>query len=386
MKTFWGYRRKDTRPGVRNYIAVVSTVSCANTVAEKIAAQSPQAVAVTHDTGCLQFAQDRALTERTIKGMAVHPNAGAVILVGLGCEQVDTERLAQEITDRPCQAVIIQKAGGTSGAVRRGAELVRQFEEMVQKQEREEFGASDLIVAVKCGGSDFTNAIASNPALGKAMDLLVAEGGTAILTETPGFPGSEHVLALRAVNREVADKIWEIVDKYRDEVKARFGLSISDGNPSPGNMAGGITTLVEKSLGNIKKGGSSPIQGVLEFAQPVGDRRGLWIMETPGHDVFSVSGATAGGAQLIAFTTGRGTPLGCALTPVVKICASPKTVQLMAENIDLDLSGIMEGKLSLDQAGRAIWEELVAVASGRSTSTERLGHFEFAIPRIGSTL
>lgn len=386
MRYFKGYRRKKGRPGVRNYIAVIATVTCANVVAQNIAARSSAGIAVTHDTGCLEFGEDRALTERTIKGMALQPNAGAAIFVGLGCEQIDTEKLASEITDKPCAAVIIQKAGGSSAAVREGAKIVKTFEKIIDKQERETFSTEELIVAVKCGGSDFTNAVASNPGLGCAMDTLVEKGGTAILTETSGFPGSEHVLAEQAINGEVAKKIWEIVDQYRGEVKEKFNLNINDGNPSPGNIAGGITTLVEKSLGNIRKGGSTPIQGVLEFAEQIGSRKGLWIMDTPGHDIFSLAGAAAGGAQILAFTTGRGSPLGCALVPVIKICACKNTVNQMGENIDLDLSGVMEGKQDLLQAGEEVFNKIVETASGELTATEKLEHFEFAIPRLCRTL
>ena len=244
---------------------------------------------------------------------------------------------------------------------------------------------SKLIVGLKCGGSDYTTALFSNPALGNAMDRLIAVGGAAILTETPGFPGCEHILAGRAKTPELAAKIWEIVDFYRNEVKEKFNLSINEGNPSPGNIAGGITTLVEKALGTIKKGGTGPIEAVIDFADIV-KQSGLTVMNTPGHDVYSTSGSAAGGAQIIAFTTGRGSPLGCALSAVVKITASYTASKDMAENIDVDISSILDGAMTLEDAGKVIFDKIIETANGKETANEILEHFEFAIPRIGSTL
>ena len=385
MMTFQGYRRRDSRAGIRNWVAVVSTISCANHVVDKIAASCPNAIAVTHETGCLQFAQDRALTERTIRNMGLQPNAGAVLFVGLGCEQIDTKGLAASITGRPAKGLLIQEEGGTTGAITKGSALVQELNSMIQSQQREEISLSELVVGLKCGGSDYTTALFSNPALGIAMDMLKAEGGTCLLTETTGFPGAEHVLAERARTPEVARQIWRIVDFYRDEIREKFDLNVNDGNPSPGNIAGGITTLVEKALGTIKKGGTGPVEGVIPFGE-ICEGHGLYIMDTPGHDVYSVSGAAAGGAQLVAFTTGRGSPLGCALAPTLKITASYSAAGAMRENIDVDLSAILDGMMSVEEAGQAIFEHILRAASGGQLANERLEHFEFAIPRIGSTL
>jgi altronate dehydratase large subunit len=385
MRTFQGYRRGDGRVGVRNHVLVVSTISCANHVATLIAQRTGTAV-ITHDVGCLQFAQDRALTERTIFGAGMSPNVGAVLFVGLGCEQTPTAEMARAITGKPARHLLIQEAGGTTAAVAAGVDTVRELQRLTAGQERVRCEVAELCVSLKCGGSDFTTAIASNPAVGVAVDFLVEAGGTALLTETPGFPGSEHILARQARTPEVARRIYQIVDAYRDEIRTRFNRNVNDGNPSPGNVAGGITTLIEKSLGTIKKAGKHPIEGVLEFAEDVLGKKGVWIMDTPGHDVFSVSGPAAGGAHINLFTTGRGTPLGNAICPVLKICGNPESFRRLNENMDIDAGTIMLGSRSVEEVGREIFEAVVRVAGGEPTKAELLEHREFAIPRLGSTL
>jgi len=385
MRTFQGYRRSDGRVGVRNHVLVVSTISCANHVASLIAQRTGTA-AITHDVGCLQFAQDRALTERTIFGAGMSPNVGAVLFVGLGCEQTPTVEMARSVTGKPARHLLIQEAGGTTAAIGAGVDTVRELLRLTAGQERVNCEVAELCVSLKCGGSDFTTAIASNPAVGVAVDFLVEAGGTALLTETPGFPGSEHILARQARTPEVARRIYQIVDAYRDEIRTRFNRNVNDGNPSPGNIAGGITTLIEKSLGTIKKAGKHPIEGVLEFAEDVFGKKGVWIMDTPGHDVFSVSGPAAGGAHINLFTTGRGSPLGNAICPVLKICGNPESFRRLNENMDINAGTIMLGSRSVEEVGREIFEAVVLAAGGELTKAEVLEHREFAIPRIGSTL
>jgi len=385
MRTFQGYRRSDGRVGVRNHVLVVSTISCANHVASLIAQRTGTA-AITHDVGCLQFAQDRALTERTIFGAGMSPNVGAVLFVGLGCEQTPTVEMARSVTGKPARHLLIQEAGGTTAAIAAGVDTVRELLRLTAGQERVNCEVAELCVSLKCGGSDFTTAIASNPAVGVAVDFLVEAGGTALLTETPGFPGSEHILARQARTPEVARRIYQIVDAYRDEIRTRFNRNVNDGNPSPGNIAGGITTLIEKSLGTIKKAGKHPIEGVLEFAEDVFGKKGVWIMDTPGHDVFSVSGPAAGGAHINLFTTGRGSPLGNAICPVLKICGNPESFRRLNENMDINAGTIMLGSRSVEEVGREIFEAVVLAAGGELTKAEVLEHREFAIPRIGSTL
>lgn len=385
MRTFMGYPRANGRVGIRNYVVVLSTVTCANHVTERIAMQTG-AIPITHTNGCLQFGDDLELTIRTIRGCANSPNVGAVLLVGLGCEQTPIKALANSVEGKPCKYLIIQEVGGTRNAIQRGREIIQQLQAEAAQATRQEMAFSALRVGLKCGGSDYTTAIASNPAVGAASDLLVEAGAGVLLTETTGFPGSEHILAQNAINEEVARQIYQIVDRYGSEIKTHFNKEFSDGNPSPGNIQGGITTLVEKSIGTIKKSGQYPIQGVLEFADDVTDKTGVWIMDTPGHDVFSVSGPAAGGAHLNLFTTGRGSPLGNAINPVIKICGNPQTFHKMEENMDVNAGTIMLGERSIEQVGQEIFELVQEVANGRQTQAEILEHWEFAIPRIGSTL
>lgn len=385
MTTFLGYDRGDGRVGVRNHVVVVSAISCANHVVEKIASRIG-AIPIVHDTGCLQFGADREQTARTIRGVGMNPNVGAVLYVGLGCEQTPTEQLAQTTTGKTVRHLFIQQAGGTRQAIEQGTRLVEEMQREIADQKRVPFDISRLSVCVKCGGSDYTTAIASNPAVGIAADLLASAGGTVLLTETPGLPGSEHILARRAVNREVAARIYDIVEAYRAEIKTHFNRSPHEGNPSPGNIEGGITTLVEKSYGTIMKGGHSPVQGVLSFAEDISGRKGLWIMDTPGHDVFSLSGPAAGGCNLCWFTTGRGSPLGNAVMPVIKICGNQDTFSWMEENMDVNAGTIMTGEKTVEHVGREIFDLTIRVANGLLTKAEELEHWEFAIPRIGSTL
>ena len=385
INSILAYDRGDGRYGIRNHVLVLSTVTCANHVVNRIASATGT-IPITHTNGCLQIGEDLELTNRTISGCARNPNVGAVLLVGLGCEQTPIKELASSVTGKPCSHLIIQDVGGTRIAIKIGAEIVDEMKAVISKDYRTPVPISVLRVGLKCGGSDYTTAIASNPAVGIAADLLVDAGAGVFLTETTGFPGSEHILARRAVNEDVGRSIYRIVDKYRDEIKTHFDKDFSDGNPSPGNMQGGITTLVEKSIGTIKKAGSRPIQGVLEFAEDVTDKTGAWVMDTPGHDVFSVSGPAAGGTHLNLFTTGRGSPLGNAINPVIKICGNPDTYMKMQENMDINAGSIMTGEKTLERVGAEIFQMVIDVAGGKRTKAEELEHWEFAIPRIGSTL
>lgn len=385
MTTFLGYTRGDGRVGVRDHLLVVSTISCANHVVQRIASGTG-AIPIVHDVGCLQFGADREQTVRTIQGVGMNPNVGAVLYVGLGCEQTPTEQIARSVTGKPVRHLFIQQAGGTRQAIDQGRRLVEELREEIAGQQRVPLDLSLLSVSVKCGGSDYTTAIASNPAVGVAADLLAAAGGTVLLTETPGLPGSEHILARRAVNREVAARIYEIVEGYRSEIKSHFNRSPHEGNPSPGNIEGGITTLVEKSYGTIMKGGHGPVEGVLSFAEDISGRKGLWIMDTPGHDVFSLSGPAAGGCNLAWFTTGRGSPLGNAVMPVIKICGNSDTFAWMEEDMDVNAGTIMTGEKTVDEVGQEIFDLTIRVASGQLSKAEDLEHWEFAVPRIGSTL
>ena len=384
-RTFLGYERGNGRVGIRNHVIVLSSVTCANHVAQKIA-QKTDTIPVVHETGCLQIGVDLEQGQRTILGVATNPNVGAVLFVGLGCEQTRVKEMAASIRDKPSKYVLIQESGGTLQAIKDGISIIEDMKQEISGLQRKEFDISALRVSLKCGGSDFTTALASNAAVGVTSDILVASGAGVFLTETPGFPGSEHILAKQAKNEEVAKQIYHIVEFYWNEVRSHFNREITDGNPSPGNFEGGITTLVEKSMGTIKKGGTTPIQGVLRFADDVSDKHGLWIMDTPGHDVYSVSGPAGGGCHMTMFTTGRGSPLGNAVMPVIKIVGNPETYIKMEENMDINAGTIMTGEKSIEEVGKEIFEMIIEVANGKVTKAEQLEHWEFAIPRIGSTI
>ncbi|HHY92705.1 MAG TPA: UxaA family hydrolase [Firmicutes bacterium] len=381
-----GYVRPWGGIGIRNHVLILPVVVCAGEVAQRIAQAVPGTVAVPHQHGCGQIGADFEQTKRTLVGFGAHPNVAGVVVVGLGCEKVAAEEVAAEIAARgpKVELVVIQKEGGSHRAVERGVELARRLVQEAAALKTEPVPVSALILGLECGGSDATSGLAANPALGVASDLLVAAGGTSILSETPEIMGAEHLLARRAVSPEVAQRLYEIVARVEEGAR-RMGVDIRGAQPAPGNIVGGITTIEEKSLGCIHKAGTAPVQGVLEYAEaPQG--RGLWVMDTPGHDVESVTGMVAGGAQIVVFTTGRGTPAGCAIAPVIKVTGNRRTFQLMEENIDLNAGTIIEGTESIEEVGRRLFKLLMEVAGGRLTKAEQLGHHEFAITRIGPTL
>jgi altronate dehydratase large subunit len=334
----------------------------------------------------MQIGEDFDQAQRSIRGIALSPNVGAVLVVGLGCEQTRIKEAAAAVEGKPSDYIVIQESGGTFKAIQDGILKVEEMKSKAATFRRKELEISALRVSLKCGGSDFTTALASNPAVGVASDLLVQAGAGVFLTETTGFPGSEHILARQAKNDEVARDIYRIVEFYWDEIRSHFNRDVTDGNPSPGNIEGGITTLVEKSIGTIKKGGSTPIQGVIRFADDVTDKQGLWIMDTPGHDVYSVSGPAAGGCHINLFTTGRGSPLGNVIMPVIKIVGNSETYQRMKEDMDINAGTIMAGEKTIEEVGREIYQMVIDVANGEQTKAEILEHWEFAIPRIGSTI
>ncbi len=322
---------------------------------------------------------------RTLVGIANHPNVGAVLVAGLGCEQIDAPSLAREMTrgGKAAEAVVIQDCGGVQGAVRRGLQAVREMQEVLAGEKRVACPVSELIMATECGGSDFSSGLTANPAVGFVSDRLIELGGAVILSETAEIIGAEHLLAARAINRGVARGIQRIVERVEENAR-RGGGDIRGANPSPGNIRGGITTIEEKSLGCIYKAGTKPVQGVVEYAESIGGK-GLWIMDTPGQDVESITGMVAGGAQIVVFSTGLGTPVGCPIAPVIKITGNPETARNMRSHIDINAGVILKGRGTIEGVGERIFRLLMEVASGRRTKAERLGHCELAINRIGVT-
>jgi altronate dehydratase large subunit len=382
---FKGYRRADGKVGIRNHVLILPTSVCAAQVAAEIARAVRGCVAACHAYGCCQVGEDWQLTFRTLRNTAANPNVGAVLVVGLGCEGLEPLTMLQSVEDldKPARGIVIQEEGGSVKALAQGIALARAMAEQLAAQTREEAPLASLILGLECGGSDATSGLAANPALGVASDRLIELGGTCILSETTESIGAEHVLARRAVNDAVGRQLIAIV-RACEERALRMGENLRGSQPTPGNLAGGISTIEEKSLGCIHKAGSAPIQGVLGYAE-VPPGAGLYVMDTPGMDVESMAGLAAGGAQVMVFTTGRGTPTGNPIMPVIKVTANRRTAERMADNIDLDLSGVIAGTLTMVQAGAQILDEILAVAGGKLTKSERLGHTEFSIYRIGPT-
>ncbi len=382
---FKGYRRSDGKVGIRNYVLVLPASICASRVAGEIANKVQGCTAIHNSFGCCQMGGDFRQTFRTLVNIGLNPNIGAVIVVGLGCEGIEPHKIAREIseTGKPVAVIVIQEAGGSLSATAQGCQIARRYSEQLSLAERQTADVSELILGIECGGSDTTSGLASNPACGVASDRLIELGGTTILSETTELIGAEHILVRRAVNGKVADRLLAIVTQCEDRAKA-MGEDIRGSQPTPGNIAGGLTTIEEKSLGCIHKAGSAPVQGILDYAEIPGGK-GLYIMDTPGQDIVSMSGMAAGGAQVMIFTTGRGTPAGNPVAPVIKITGNARTYQKMVDNIDIDVSGVIEGTQSIKEAGLAIFAEIIRVANGKTTKAEQLGHNEFSIYRVGPT-
>jgi altronate dehydratase large subunit len=309
------------------------------------------------------------------------------VVIALGCEQVVAHGLAETATrhGKAAEIVAIQAEGGTIRATDRGAAVARKLADMLSTQSREWCDASELILSVKCGGSDYTSGLASNPALGRVTDRLVALGGAAVLGEIAEIMGAEHLLAARATRPATASRLIQVVSRVEAEARG-LGLDIRGTQPSPGNIRGGLTTIEEKSLGATHKGGErAPLEDVVAYAAPI-TRKGLTVMDTPGLDVESVTGMVGGGAQVVVFTTGLGTPTGNPIAPVIKITGNARTARQMADNIDVDVSGIIAETETIDLAAARLFAEVLAVASGKLTAAERLGHREFAIHRRNPTI
>jgi altronate dehydratase large subunit len=385
---FYGYRRSDGRVGTRNHVLVVPTVICSSLVAERVAAAAPPlGVALPHLAGCGQLGPDMRVTHETLAAYCGHPNVGAVVVLALGCEQVVAQSLADAARHhgKPVDIVAIQSEGGTIRATQKGSAVAQAFGRTLAAQAREWCDVSDLVLSLKCGGSDYTSGLASNPALGRVTDRLVDLGGSAVLGEVAEIMGAEHLLAARATRPETATELIRIITRVEAEARA-LGLDIRGTQPSPGNIRGGLTTIEEKSLGATHKGGErAHLEDVVGYASPICSK-GLTVMDTPGLDVESVTGMVAGGAQVVVFTTGLGTPTGNPVAPVIKITGNARTARQMADNLDLDVSGIMSDTESLDAAAQRLFDEILAVASGRETAAERLGHREFAIHRRNPTI
>ena len=382
--TFYGYRRPDGRVGVRNRVLILPASVCASDTARIIAQQVEGAVSFNNQQGCSQVGPDQQFTMDVMAGYAANPNIYGTVVVSLGCEncQMDLVTAAiRERTNKPMEQVIIQEAGGTLKAVEIAVRYAKQMVAEAALLQKEEFPLSELIVGTECGGSDPTSGLAANPAIGAMSDLVVKAGGTSILCETSEFIGAEHILARRAANKEVHDRIYEITTRFENHFHA-VGEDVRAGNPSPGNKAGGITTLEEKSLGCIHKGGHSTINAVYDYAKQVKSKQGLVIMDTPGNDPASVAAMVAGGAQVVVFSSGRGSPVGHPIVPVVKITGNKLTFAAMEDNIDFSAAPLIYGEKTVEELGEDLLKMVIETACGKQTKAEALGFVETAIARI----
>ena len=398
---FDGIVRADGRVATRNYVGVLSTVACSAPVIRYIAdafrdgllnpfPNIDGVVALPHSTGCAMAPSGDGFEnlQRCISGFARHPNFGGGLIVGLGCEvnQIDllVENMGLEIGPG-LQTLNIQEAGGTQGAVDRGVGLVKEMLHDVNRIERRPMPASKLIVGLECGGSDAYSGFSANPALGAAVDLLVRHGGTAVLSETTEIYGAEHLLTRRAVNSEVGKKLVALI-RWWEDYTASHGNRI-DNNPTPGNKAGGLTTILEKSLGATAKGGTTNLMAVYRYAEPI-TSEGLVFMDTPGYDPVSVTGMVAGGANIICFTTGRGTIFGCKPVPVIKLASNTAMYHHMKGDMDINCGDIVDRDVSVDEMGELIFRFILETASGRKTKSElnNIGESEFVPWQTGAVM
>lgn len=393
IPVFLGYPRADGRAGTRNYIAVVAASNCASHAAQLVAESFrsrplPDSVdgvaAFPHADGCgHSIGPDTEQLHRVLRGVIDHPNVGGAVILGLGCEINQIDRYLAELPGELLEGFTLQETGGTPATVEAGVRAVERHIERLAAMRRTEVPASKIVLGLNCGGSDSFSGITANPALGVCSDLLARIGATAVLAETPEIFGAEHLLVERARSRAVAEKLLAVVASYR-EYLARFGGSFDD-NPSPGNKEGGLTNILEKSLGAVAKGGTLPLMDVVDYGERVRGP-GLVFMNTPGYDPVSLAGLAAGGVNVIAFTTGRGSAIGFPTIPVIKISSNSALWARMRANIDLDAGPVADGTATVEEIGRRIFELVLEVASGRRTASERHGHGEFVPWRIGPVL
>jgi altronate dehydratase large subunit len=368
--TFHGYTRAQGPAGIRNHLLVLPAVACANGVVRAIGRAFPEAVTLEHAHGCGRAGDDHERTIRVLRGCGMHPNVGAVLVVALGCEGRHGEEIAQAVaeTGRPVEHLGIQEIGGTRRCTERGVKLARQLWAKISAQGRESHPLGELSVGLQCGGSDALSGVTANPAVGRVSDRVVAHGGTAILAETTEMIGTTHILQARAVDSQVAEAIGSMIGKNENLARQVVG----DGEHmvvAPGNMEGGLSSIAEKSLGCIAKGGDTPIQEVVAYAE-IPDRRGLVLMDTPGYDVESLGGLVAAGCQLILFTTGRGNPIGTPLAPVVKLASNSPMYNRMMDDMDINAGQIADGEKTLVEMGRELWDYVAEVLDGRLTKAE----------------
>lgn len=375
-----GYLRPDGKMGIRNHVLILSTVGCANNVAKRIGSQVAGTVALPNVKGCGQIGKGIEIMHRCLVNVTLNPNVYGTLIVGLGCETTKPYELAEEIralSPKPVEVITIQDCGGTLKAIEEGSRIARKMVAEASLVERTPMDLSQLVMGTNCGGSDATSGLAANPVIGACSDKVAAGGGTIMLGETTELIGTEHILASRAKDETVRDNILAIVGDLEEQF-IENGIDVRGANPTPGNMKGGLSTLEEKALGGISKGGSGPINEVVTYGQ-IPSQSGLVIMDTPGYDIESVSGMACGGAQVLCFSSGRGNPIGNPLIPVIKVTGNKVTYQAMSDNIDLDTSGVIEGTTTIDALGEELFGMLEDVCNGTPSKAEALGFDDWAV-------
>ena len=380
---FYGYKRAEGRAGIRNYVLILPSCSCASETCRIVSSQVKGSTHIIFNTGCSDVAANTLMSQKVLTGFALNPNVWGVVIIGLGCETVGHKQLRekiQKLTTKPVVSFGIQEEGGTLKTMEKAVRAARDMAIQAALQQKELCDASDLLLGIECGGSDATSGMASNPAVGVLSDLLVQEGGSTIMSESIEWIGAEHILARRAQNARIHNQIIQVCKDYEEHLK-KEGQDCRAGQPTPGNKAGGLSTLEEKSLGCILKGGTAPVVEVLEEAQRP-TKQGAILMDTPGYDISSVTSMVAGGCNLVIFTTGRGTPTGNAIAPVLKVTANERTYRMMDDNMDVDLSPILRGEETIEAAGKRLHGIIGEVASGRLTKAEVYGFSDIAVDHV----
>jgi len=385
---FFGYQRPDGTSGLRNHILIMPSVVCANRVARGISQQVTGTVWIEHQHGCCQLGVDAELTKQILVAHGCHPNVYGVVVVGLGCETNSAQNIADSIRAlcpyKPVHLVVIQDQGGSLKATADGASAAMHMVQQASSLERKPIDISELILGTECGGSDACSGISANPALGTASDLLIDAGGSVVLAETTELVGAEHLVASRAVNEAVAKRCFEVINRCEKAAMA-MGVDMRGGQPTPGNIQGGLSSIEEKSLGCVYKAGTKPLQDVIEYAAPI-KKRGLVWMDTPGHDIEQITGMVAGGCQIVVFTTGRGTCCGSPIVPTLKVATNTAIFEKMKDNMDINAGTIVTGDETVQEVGHRIFNEMILTASGKLTKAEILGFNDFALKRIGPTM
>ena len=383
VKQFWGYKRKEGRAGIRNHVLILPACACGSESSRIVASQVRGAVNIVFNTGCSDVAANTAMSQKVLTGFACNPNVYGVVIIGLGCETVPHKELKEKIqkmTSKPVVSFGIQEEGGTLKTIEKAVRAARDMAAEAAMQQKELCDISELLLGIECGGSDATSGIAGNPATGELSDLLVNLGASTIMSESIEWIGGEHILAKRAATPEIHNQIIKVCQDYEEHL-LKAGQDCRAGQPTPGNKTGGLSTIDEKSLGCIRKGGTSPIVEVLEQAEKP-TKKGAIVMDTAGYDISSVTAMVAGGCNAVIFTTGRGTPTGNAIVPVLKVTANGVIYEKMEDNMDVDLSDLIKGTRTIKECGKDLLNAIEDICNGKMTKAEVYGFSDIAVDHV----